>query len=319
MTVPRRLPLRRLVAGLLLLLVALAGAGLCAAVLTVGLRLAAPANSMVGSPPTDLPGAEAVQIPSPSGSLLRGWWVAGKAPGGGAVVLMHGVWSNRRTMLQRARVLHEQGFAVLLFDLQAHGESPGRHITFGRLEGLDAAVAVAFVRQRRPGERVGAIGVSLGGAAALLGPEPLPVDVLVLESVYPDIDAALANRLRAGLGPVAGPVLAPLLAPAFKLLLPPILGVRPDELRPIDHIGAATAPLLVASGTADDRTPISEARFLFERAREPKQFWAVQGAAHVDLERYDPDAYWSVVLPILTRYLQGNAVRDLDIDRQSAP
>jgi len=88
--------------------------------------------------------------------------------GQGAIVLMHGVWSNRRTMVQRARVLHEHGFAVLLFDFQAEGESPGKHITFGHLEGLDAAAAVAFARQRLPGERVGAIGVSLGGAAALL-------------------------------------------------------------------------------------------------------------------------------------------------------
>lgn len=294
---------RRLATGLLLL-GALAGAGLCASVLAVGLRLAAPANTAVGPPPADLPGAEAVQFPSPSGSLLHGWWAAGKQPGRGAVVLMHGVWSNRQTMEQRARVLHEHGFAVLLFDFQAEGESPGRHITFGRLEGLDAAAAVAFVRQHLPGERVGAIGVSLGGAAALLGPEPLPVDVLVLESVYPDVEAALGNRLRAALGPVAGPVFTPLLTPVFELLLPPILGVEPDQLRSVDHIGAVTAPLLVASGTADDRTPISEASALFDRAPEPKQFWAVQGAAHVDLERYGPAAYWRVVLPFLTRHLQ---------------
>lgn len=81
---------RRLVAGLLLLGI-LAGAGLCASVLAVGLRLAAPAGAAVGSPPADLPGAETVQIPSLSGSLLHGWWVPGRQPGGGAVVLMHGV------------------------------------------------------------------------------------------------------------------------------------------------------------------------------------------------------------------------------------
>lgn len=288
----------------LLLLGLLAGIGLCASVLVVGLRLAAPANTTVGPPPTDQPDVEAAQIPSLSGSLLQGWWMPGRRPGGGAVILMHGVWSDRRTMVQRARVLHEHGFAVLLFDFQAEGESPGRHITFGHLEGLDAAAAVTFVQARLPGERVGAVGVSLGGAAALLGPGPLPVDALVLESVYPDMDAVLSNRLRAGLGPVAGPVFTPLLTPAFKLLLPPILGVEPDELRPIDRIGAATAPLLIASGTADGRTPIDEAQSLFEHAPEPKQFWAVQGAAHVDLERYDPSAYWRVVLPFLSQHLQ---------------
>ena len=318
MSALHRLLPRRIVAGLLLL-GTLAGAGLCASVLVVGLHLAAPANTAVGPPPAELPGAEVVQIPSSSGSLLHGWWVPGQQPGGGAVILMHGVWSNRQTVTQRARVLHEHGFAVLLFDLQAEGESPGRHITFGHLEGLDAAAAVAFVRQHLPGEKVGAIGVSLGGAAALLGPKPLPVDALVLESVYPDIEAALANRLRAGLGPIAGPVLTPLLTPAFEFLLPPILGVEPDELRPVDHIGAATAPLLIASGTADDRTPISEAQSLFEHAPEPKQFWAVPGAAHVDLERYDPDAYWRVVLPFLSLHLQRDVAGGLSPGRQRTP
>ena len=207
-------------------------------------------------------------------------------------------------MVQRARVLNEHGFAVLLFDFQAHGESPGRHITFGRLEAMDAAAAVHFIRDRLPTEKVGAIGVSLGGAAALLGPSPLPVDALVLESVYPDIDAALANRLRTGLGPVIGPLFTPLLTPIFELLLPPILGVRPDELRPIDRIGTVTAPILIASGTADDRTPLNEAQALFDHAPEPKRFWAVQGAAHVDLERYDPSHYWRIVLPFLTEHLQ---------------
>ena len=286
-----------------MLAVLLLGAGLCGSVLAVGLFLSSPSRALVGPPPATLPTAEAVQIPSASSSVLQGWWIPG-APGGSAVVLMHGVWENRLRMVRRARVLHDHGFAVLLFDLQAHGESLGRRITFGRLEAMDAAAVVRFVHDRLPGERVGAIGVSLGGAAALLGPEPLPVDALVLESVYPDIEAALANRLRAGLGRIAGPLFTPVLTPVFEWLLPPILGVRLEELRPIDRIGDATAPILVASGTVDDRTPLVEAQALFQRAPEPKRFWAVQGAAHVDLERFDPDQYWSVVLPFLTASLQ---------------
>src|SRR5262249_10807562 len=151
--------------------------------------------------------AEDVAIASGSGALLRGWFVPGQ-PGGGAVVLMHGVRANRVSMLGRARVLHAAGFAVLLFDFQAHGESLGAHITFGELEARDARAAVDYVRRRLPNERIGAIGMSLGGAASLLGFTPLPVDALVLEAVYPTIDAALANRLEAVLGPVIGPLVA---------------------------------------------------------------------------------------------------------------
>ncbi len=209
-------------------------------------------------------------------------------------------------MLRRAMVLHQHGFGVLLFDFQAHGESIGRHITFGQLEGLDAFSAVAYAMGRVPGERIGVIGVSLGGAAALLAPQPLKVDAMVLESVFPDIHSALVDRLRARLGPFAGPMLAPLIAPLFEWLLPQVLGVRLDELRPIDRIGDVRAPLLVASGTVDALTTIDEARALFARAPEPKQFWPVEGAAHVDLERYDAPVYWSHILPFLVAHLQAN-------------
>ena len=81
----------------------------------------------------------------------------------------------------------------------------------GAGEALDAAAAVSFVRSRILTERVGIYGVFLGGAAAVLGSETQPVDAIVLASVNPDTNAALANRLRAGLGRVAGPRFTPLL------------------------------------------------------------------------------------------------------------
>ena len=287
-----------------LLLVLLLAIGLCASVFAVGLWLSSPFRRQVGPAPVQLPDIETVEIPSASGCLLRGWWVTSSLPLRGAVVLIHGIRADRLFLVQRACILRDHGFSVLLFDLQAHGESPGRRITFGKLEALDAVAAVGFVRHRMPDDRVGVIGISLGGAAALLGSGPLDVDALVLEGVFPDIDAALANRLRAGLGPVAGALFTPVLVPAFKLLLPPILGARADELRPIDRIQAVTAPLLIVSGTADQLTTLAETQALFDRAPEPKSLWMVDGAAHVDLERFDPSGYWGVVLPFLTRHLR---------------
>jgi fermentation-respiration switch protein FrsA (DUF1100 family) len=281
----------------------LGAAAICGSVLIVGLKLSHPVQSISDTPVPGLAGIETVQIQSASGAVLSGWWLPGRR-GGGCVVLMHGVGASRQVMARRAVKLRENGFAVLLFDFQAHGKSIGRRITFGHLEAMDAAAAVAFVHQRLPEERVGAIGVSLGGAAALLGSKPLPVDALVLESVYPDIDAALGNRLRVNLGPVVGTVFTPILTRLFELLLPPILGVGPAELRPIDHIAEVAAPLLLASGTLDQYTPLTEAEALFAAASQPKQFWPVPGAGHVDLEQYDPDSYWRVVLPFISRYLR---------------
>lgn len=263
-----------------------------------GIVLAWPRRLPVGAPPSDLATTD-VTIPSRSGSLIHGWLVQGD-PGAGVVVLLHGVQANRRAMLDRMRLLHDAGYSLVAIDFQAHGESPGTFVTFGHLEALDAEAAVAFARMALPGERVGVIGVSLGGAATFLAPRPLPVDALVIESVYPDIRSAIANRVATRLGSAAGRPVASL----YLALMPLILHVREDQLRPIDHIGEARAPLLVMSGTLDRYTTIAEARALFERAPAPKQFWAVDGAAHVDLAAHAPAAYQQTVLAFFAKHLR---------------
>ncbi len=114
-------------------------ASLCGTVLIAGLLMSRPVQFVVGRPPPGLVNAEAVQIPSGSGTVLSGWWIGGK-PGGGCVVLMHGVRRNRPQHGTSGReILHQLGFAVLLFDFQAHGTSPGRAITFWSSRGIRRA------------------------------------------------------------------------------------------------------------------------------------------------------------------------------------
>jgi pimeloyl-ACP methyl ester carboxylesterase len=181
-----------LIAVLILALIALVS------IWIAGGLLAAPVNQPIGSLPSDLPG-EPVQFSSESGSQIHGWLIPGQKQHG-SVMLMHGVRGNRTSMLDRARFLSRAGYTVLLFDFQAHGESPGQHITFGYLESRDARAAVSFLRSRAPGERIGVIGVSMGGAAALLATPPLAADALVLELVYPTIDQAIDDRLTVRFG-----------------------------------------------------------------------------------------------------------------------
>jgi len=257
-------------------------------------------HQAIGPAPASLDAVE-VAFPSRSGSQLRGWFVPGR-PGKGAVLLLHGVHANRLAMLPRARFLHALGYAVLMPDFRAHGESSGNHTTFGALEARDAHAAACLLHDLAPHERVAAIGVSLGGAAALLGQRPLPVDALVLESVYPTIDQAAKNRLRAWFGPIGS-----WFAPSLVRSLEPTVGVSPAELRPIDRIAEVRVPVLMAAGSADPYTPMDESKALFERLAPPKEFWAVDGAAHEDLYDYAPAEYQRRVGTFLQRTLGGVA------------
>jgi len=257
----------------------------------LGHLLSAPVPRSIGRAPADLNAAD-VEFGG-----VKGWFVPANTSGP-CVLLMHGVRADRRSMIERARLLKRAGYSSLLFDFQAHGESPGPRITFGHRESSNARAAVDLLRSRFGCPQVAAIGQSLGGAASLLGAGPIDVDALILESVYPSIEAAVANRLRMRLGE-PGARLAPLLMWQLR----PLLGIESSALQPVQHIGAHRRPLLIISGTEDRHTTLAETRLLYERAHEPKRLWIVQGAAHVDLQTFTPADYQRTVLGFLAEHL----------------
>lgn len=281
----------RLLTGALALPVAVAAGSLA-----VGQVLIHPSAHRVGPPPEDLAAHEVV-VPVAGRPGLRGWLAPGR-PGLGAVLLVHGLRSDRRSMVPRARFLRGLGYTVLLVDLQAHGESPGRHITFGRLESDDVRAAVGFLRSTVDDGPVAVIGVSLGAAAIVLADPAAPVQAIVLESMYAAFDTAVDNRMRVHLGP-AGPALSGLLVSQLPLRL----GISDDDLRPVDRIGRLHVPVLICAGDQDRHATADETRALFAAAAEPKALWLVPGAGHVDLYDADPAGYRSRIGPFLELYL----------------
>ena len=256
-----------------------------------GGRLCAPTNHAVDRP-KDL-AVEPIKFPSASGATLSGWVVEGLT-NRGVVVLMHGVRADKSTLVGRAKFLSRAGYAVLMFDFQAHGESPGSMITFGYLESRDAVASVQLVHKLFPGKPVGVIGISLGGAAAVLADPPLDVQAMVLEMMYPTIEEATKDRIEMRLGPL-GRVLSPLLTAQ----IPGRAGCKPKDLRPIGQVANITVPKLFLAGTADRDTKFSEAQEIYAAAAGSKQIMPFDGAQHEDLLDFAPGRYQKAVLDFL--------------------
>jgi dipeptidyl aminopeptidase/acylaminoacyl peptidase len=212
-------------------------------------RLTRARPSAVGAPPADFPfPIDSVTFASSDQETLSGWFVQVEK-GANAVVLLHGFGGNRKQMLPRARFLRQQGYAVLLYDARACGESTGKCITFGYRERNDLVAALTFLKDRGH-RRVACLGVSQGGATILLAAESLhDVKCVICESVYDEMAHAVDRRMRRYTG-MPGWIGASLMVPFAEQQV----GVAIDEVKPIDHIAKLRCPVLVISGTEDNRT-----------------------------------------------------------------
>lgn len=262
----------------------------------MGSQAIAPARGPVGPPPQDL-NAESLAFRDRDGLDVAAWAIDGSAEAP-VIVLAHGIRSDRRSLVSRARFLSEQGYSVLMIDLRAHGESAGDQLSFGYYEARSVAAALDYARQRWPGRKTGVIGLSLGGAAAIVAAGDKPADAYVLEAVFSTLLAATENRfvIRSG-------EFGKYIARALLLQVPLRLGFSVDELSMVERIGSISSPVMIIAGNADKKTTMADTNQLFAAARQPKELWVIDGAAHIDFHAAEQQAYEQRVSDFLKRHL----------------
>jgi pimeloyl-ACP methyl ester carboxylesterase len=243
---------------------------------------------------------------TPEISLAGSYWPrrANSSEDSPAILLLHGNGGNRNDVAETADWLHAQGYAVLAIDFRGHGNSTPSAKSFGLREAQDAHAAYAWLRQKHPKAKIGVIGFSLGGAAAVLGSSgPLPADVMVLESVYPDIRHAIRNRLSVHLGSLPALVMEPLLS----LQSWPRFGVAPGAISPITGVAKVKAPVMIVGGGNDVYTPPTETQAMFDAAHRNGEMWVLDGLSHDEVVHSAPAAFRLKLLSFLDRHLRPSA------------
>ncbi|MGV3758452.1 MAG: alpha/beta hydrolase [Actinomycetota bacterium] len=117
---------------------------------------------------------EEVELPADAGVRLAAWYVP--TSNGAAVVLRHGAGSTRSSVLRHTAVLAEHGYGVLVVDARGHGRSTGRAMDFGWWGDADVAAAVEHLAGRAEvdADRIGVVGLSMGGEEAIGATAALP-------------------------------------------------------------------------------------------------------------------------------------------------
>jgi pimeloyl-ACP methyl ester carboxylesterase len=237
--------------------------------------LATPPHVAAVQPPR--PPGQVVNLTSSDGVRLEGSYWPGAHVDGPAVLMLHGINCSRAGFTNHALWLNSIGYAVLAIDFRGHGGSQAVPRSFGLYEARDGAAGLALLRSHAPNRRVGLIGTSLGGAAALLGDDgPLPVQAMVLQAAYPDLRRAIADRIAR----IAGHPLAVLGEPLLSYQSWPRYGVPPSRIAPNDGLRRFRGPVLIIGGTVDTNPTVADTRALYNAAPGPKSLWLLDGVGH---------------------------------------
>ncbi len=134
---------------------------------------------------------ERVDITATDGVQLVGDLAGSSGPG---VVLVPAERATRDTWQAAAQALAARGFRVLRFDLRGRGESSGAVDLAAADRDVEGALRYLLARKIRP---VFLVGAGLGGTAALVAAQRVPVAGVVVASA-PDaadgLDGAVARR-----------------------------------------------------------------------------------------------------------------------------
>jgi len=216
---------------------------------------------------------ESLQISAQDGTVLNAWFFPGSEPVHGTVLYLHGTRQNISAHFHRIAWLPGAGFNVLALDYRGYGESDGLPSVKGAEQDIDAAMQALLSRPDVDAERIFVFGQSLGGALAIR---------YVAHSRYRgNIRALIADSAFADYRLIAQETVGAL--PLMRALERIATSLVDDSYSPRAVVAAISPiPLLLIHGEADSVIGAHHSRLLFEIAEQPKEFWSIPGAGHIE-------------------------------------
>jgi len=219
-----------------------------------------------GSDPV-LPTPQPLRIPTHNDRCLFAQWLpqVHSKQTLGTAVLMHGWGGNGSQLMPAARVLHDQGWNVLLPDARSHGRSD--QDSFSSLprfaEDLDAALNWVRMHETASQHTLVVLGHSLGAAAAILCASRRPdVSAVVSVSAFAHPEQVMRRWLA------EYPIPFWPLGWAVNRYIEHVIGYRFDAIAPVCRIGLISCPVLLVHGSRDNIVPLECALRLRDAANK---------------------------------------------------
>jgi fermentation-respiration switch protein FrsA (DUF1100 family) len=213
-----------------------------------------------------------VYFQADDGTRLHAWFLPAQGTAQGTILFLHGNAENISTHIMSVFWLPARGFNVFLIDYRGYGASEGKPSEEGVQEDVNAAMRTLLTRPGVDPDRLVIFGQSLGGSIAIYNVAHSPyrrhIRALAVESAFASYRDIAREKLA-----------------SFWLTWPlqyPLSWLISDKYSPAAVVAQISPiPLLIIHGDHDEIVPVSNARRLFELAREPKQLWIVPDGGHI--------------------------------------
>ena len=225
---------------------------------------------------------EEVFFKSKDGTKLHGWFVHAVGDAVGTVIHFHGNSGNLTYYLDQICWLPLNNFNVFTFDYRGYGRSEGTPSRSGIYE--DSVSAIEYIMSNptiAPGN-VYIFGQSLGGVNAIvaLAKSDFPeIRAIAIEGAFYSYRAEARDMMGATVQNKIGNI--PCLS--LQIWLFSFFAVTnsysPDEF--IDQV--SPIPVLLIHCTQDSVVSYHHSQWLYEKAKEPKYLWIINGCSHLQV------------------------------------
>lgn len=202
-----------------------------------------------------------------------------------------------------SRALAKAGIAVLRFDFTGLGRSEGDFSATGFTSNVDDLVCAAEYLRKNHGYPTLVVGHSFGGAAVLAAAHRIPGIRAVVTIAAPADTAHIVKLIAPAVDEIqqSGDAQVSIAGRAFRIRRAFLDDVAAQPQH--DRIRDLGAGLLVLHSPTDELVSVDNARQIFDSARHPKSFVAIDGADHLLTKRADADYVASVIASWAVRYL----------------
>ena len=197
------------------------------------------------------------------------------------VILLHGIWADKRINYPRAYELDQLGYNTLIIDQRAAGESEGKYYTYGFKESMDLMQWIDLLIKKYPKVQICLYGISMGAATVMMATRykmPGNVKCIVEDCGFSSVEEQFDTVLRKDYNIIFTKVILKMLEDRMA----DQFGMHYEDLSVKDILDHNEIPIMFIHGKEDDFVPFEMSLRLYNHNKGPKKYYPVEGAGHTE-------------------------------------